>query len=345
MTTNLNLSLRHPHKKGDRALSQLPDIQQAINEFTAQHDRDQDSISEGGFLICPHYGPWIASLGLSTEDIQELTAYSVLQASKAPNEGVDISLAALLDRAELPPGWREAYSWAFIPPVNTDFLFIMKSALYGEIERRLFQTPPQATQDALALAHLVEAATELESVWINLANAGNYLPMGHVEDWWPQYMSMIDSCLSSSDLAALSETAGSVSETEALSALTPPERLASIYGGWSTVASANPRLPADLVNRELESDWNLLFHPNADRETAWSLIQEILESGDYEELGFCMREFDQMRDGNWFEFSRFAVDSPQATWLKTKILEWCNNNLDDEDERDEALELMGIEIP
>lgn len=335
------MSLRHPRQKGDRALSQLPDIQQAIHEFTARHDGSQDPDSRVGFSICSHYGPWIDSLGFSTQAIQELTAYSVLQSSKAPNEGVDI--AALLDRADLPPGWKEAYSWALIPPVNTDFLYIMKSALYGEIERRLFQAPPQTTQGALALAYLVEAAFALEGVWIDLANAGNYLPMGDVEDWWPQYILIINAHLSASDLAGLSEAIGGVSETESLSSVTPPERLAALYSRAGSVVEANPRLPAELVNKALEKDWNLLFHPNADREKAWSVIQGILEGGDYEELGFCMIEFDQMRDSNWFEFSRFAVDSPQALWLKTKILQWCNDNIDDEDEKEEALDLMGIE--
>lgn len=323
-------------------MSQLPDIQKAINEFTAQHDRDQDSISEGGFLICPHYGSWIASLNLSLQEIQELTAFSALQAEP---ESSDMSyISSLLDHADLPQGWKEAYLWGLVSPVNEKFLFIVKSALYGEIDRRLFHNPPQTAQEALALAYLVEATTGLEGAWIDRANAGNYLPMGHVEDWWPQYMSIIDSNLAPSDLAALSETVGSVSETEAVSALTRPERLAAIYAVWSTVAAANPRLPADLVNQELENDWNLLFHPNAHQETAWLVIQGILESGDYEDLGYCMREFDNMRDGNWFEFSRFAVDSPQAIWLKAKILEWCNDNMDD-DVREEALELMDIDVP
>ena len=258
-------------------MSQLPDIQQSIQEFTTVHDISRDPDSRVGFSICPHYGPWIDSLGFSTEEIQELTAYSVLQASRAPNEGVDI--AALLDRADLPQGWKEAYSWAFIPPVNTDFLYIMKSALYGEIERRLFQAPPQTTQGALALAYLVEAAIELEGVWIDLANAGNYLPMGHVEDWWPQYISIINAHLSASDLVGISDAIGGVSETESLSSVTTPERLAVLYARHSTLAAVNPRLPADLVNNELERDWNLLFHPNADREKAWSVIEGILESG------------------------------------------------------------------
>jgi hypothetical protein len=323
-------------------LTQLPDIQKAIQEFTTGHDWSQDPDSAAGFSICSHYGPWIASLNLSTQEIQELTAFSVLQTRQESDNVVDVG--ALLNRADLPEGWKEAYSWGMSPPVNEKFVYIVKSALYGEIERRLFHTSTKTAAETLALAYLVEAAIEIEGAWINRTNAINYVPMGHLEDWWPQYMSFINSSLSASDLAALSETAGSTTETEALSSVTPPERLATLYAKWSTVVAANPRLPPELVNREMEKDWNLLFHPNAEREKSWSVIQQILESGDYEDLGACMAEFWDMKDGNWFEFSRFAVDSSQAMWLKKKIFEWCNENLD-EDEREEALDLMALEAP
>ena len=323
-------------------MSQLPDTPKAINDFTAGHDRSQDSISEGGFCVCPHFGAWIAGLDLSADDSATLTAFSVLQAER--ESGDERYISALLDHAALPQGWKEAYLWGSIAPVNEEFLYIVKSALYGEVERRLFHTPPQTPQDVLALAYLVEATTGLEAAWINRTNSINYIPMGHLEEWWPKYMSIVNSTLTPSDLAALSETAGSVTESEALSSVIQPERLAELYSSWSTVAAANPRLPADLVNRKLETDWNLLFHPNADREKAWSVIQGILEDGDYEDLGSCMSEFWDMKDGNWFEFSRFAVDSPQALWLKARILEWCNENMDDEDEKEEALDFMGIEV-
>lgn len=324
-------------------MSQLPNIQTTINDFTTGHDRSQDSVSSGGWSVCPHYGEWVEGLDLSADESAALTAFSVLQAEGDSNDERYIN--ALLEHAELPQGWREAYLWGSNPPVNEEFVYIVKSALYGEIDRRLFHTPPQTTQEALALAYLVEGTTGLEAAWINRADAYNYVPMGHLENWWPQYMSIIDSNLAPSDLAALSETAGSATETEALSSVTPPERLAALYARWSTVVAANPRLPADLVNQELENDWRLLFHPNADRERSWSVIQQILEDGDHEDLGSCMTAFWDMKDGNWFEFSRFAVDSPQAIWLKTRILEWCNDNIDDEDEREEALELMGVEVP
>jgi len=323
-------------------VSQLPDFQKAINDFTTGHDRSQDSISEGGFSVCPHFGAWIAGLDLSADDSATFAAFS---ASQVEGEFSDERyISALLDHADLPEGWQEAYLWGSIPPVNEEFLYIVKSALYGEVQQRLFHSPPQTPQDALALAYLVEATTGLEAAWINRTSSINYIPMGHLEEWWPKYMFIVDSTLSPSDLAALSETAGSSTESEALSSVVQPERLAKIYSSWSTVAAANSRLPAEMVNRKLDTDWNLLFHPNADREKAWSVIQGILENGDYEDLGSYMGEFWDMKDGNWFEYSRFAVDSPQALWLKARILEWCDENMDDEDEREEALDFMGIEV-
>ncbi len=323
-------------------MSRIPDIQKVITDFTNSHDSSQDPDSSVGLSVCPHYGEWVAGLDLSADDSAALTAFSALQAEQ--NSGYERHTSALLDLADLPAGWREAYLWGSNRPVNEEFVYIVKRALYGEVERRLFHNTPKTPREALALAYLVEATTGLEAAWINRNNRQNYLPMGHLEDWWPQYMSIIDSLLSAGDLAALSEIAGSTTETEALSTVTPPERLAALYA-QSTVAAANPRLPADLVNEELENDWRLLFHPNAERGKSWSVIQQIIEDGDYEDLGSCMIEFNDTKDYDWFEFSRFAVDSPQAIWLKTKILDWCNDNLDDEGEREEALELMGIEWP
>ena len=317
-------------------MTQLPDIQKVINEFTTQHDRDQDSISEGGFLICPHYGPWIASLNLSEQEIQELTAFSALQAEQEPSD--DSYISSLLDHADLPQGWKEAYLCGLVTPVNEKFLFIVKSALYGDIDRRLFHNPPQTAQEALALAYLVEATTGLEAAWINRADAHNYIPMGDLRKWWPLYISTIDGLLSPQHLRQLSEVAQFSTETEALSLVTPPQRLSEIYGH----AVANPNLPYDFVNSNLDKDYELLFHPNADRERAWEIIQSLLADGDFGDLTNLFAEFHNMRDDNWFQFSGFATDSPQATWIRSRIRKWCEEQIEDDDERADVLEELGL---
>jgi hypothetical protein len=142
-------------------------------------------------------------------------------------------------------------------------------------------------------------------------------------------------------LAHLSELEGGVSIVEALSSVTPPDRLAEMQKrqSWSC-AAANPRLPASVVNEAVTDDWSLVFHPNVDAERAWPIILEDLESGGGE-LEQWTRPFDNMRDDGWIAFADFPRGA-SAELLRQRIAEWCREHMDEEGSQ-ELLDSLGIE--
>lgn len=88
----------------------------------------------------------------------------------------------------------------------------------------------------------------------------------------------------------------------------------------------------------------LLFHPNAEPEKSWVIIQQALESGRGWWLDEYIGEFHSMRDNNWTQFAGFGIDGPHALLLRRRIATWCEENIEDEDERLELLHSIGIDL-
>jgi hypothetical protein len=322
-------------------MSSLADIEAASQEFASGHSFDQDVWSTSmGMHLCPHFGPWITDL--APVNSEEWSAFSALTPGM-PSNSATAALASL-QMAELPPGWMQSLTWALKTAPASEFVGIAIGALYGLVAQRLYESPPTQASDVRALVYLVEGTVEFEYAYIEAIDSINYVPMGNVEVWWRDYLSTVDATLTDADLRQVSQARGGACETEMLSSLTPGDRLVELYkgSGVSSTLAANPNLPADLVNEQMKDDWSLLFHPNADRDRSWEIIQGVLEDGEYEDLANSTMEFGNMRDDNWYAWSGFGTASPQAQWLKDRMRQWIEENMDDDDEREEALEMLGV---
>lgn len=319
----------------------LVDVDDACTAFARTHDWNQDVPTFMGVDACPHFGPWAEALlpanGLTDEN-RALSKHRDAQ----PDAHVTRVLV-LLEGADVPPAWTGALGALTGCNERQPVAWAAVHALYGVIADRL-SAPLEAREDAVSLAHLVEATTLYEAWVIKDTESYNYVPMGTVAVWWQTYLEHIDEWVTADDLQALSEVAGGVSETESMSSVTPPARLTELYAASpSSGVAANSRLPGPTVNASMSSDWNLLFHPNADPEVSWAIIRQALEDGEGEDLASCMQPFDNMRDDSWAAWAEFAVDGPHADLLRGRIAGWCADNMDDGDERDELLDMLGIE--
>lgn len=304
--------------------------------FGSGHDWSGDASTAIGASSCPHFGPW-------ADAVMAEAGLAVPPPWHEPDGQLE-TVIGLLKHANVPDSWAYAIGAISECVDRGQVLWAASHALYGEVAKRL-SLPETSRESAIALAYLVEATTLFES-WVgNTMNAYNYIPMGFAPGWWPDYIDRIDKWVMAADLLEISKVAGGVSETESFSSLPSAERLKEIYAlSPSAGVKENPSLPRELVNSEMETDFDLLFHPNADPEKSWVIISRLLESGDGEDLADSMREFDNMRDDGWTGFAGFAVDGPHAELLRGRIAAWADDNVEDDDEREEFLETLGFEI-
>jgi len=318
-------------------------LDQAVANFVSDHDFANDPRSQRlGTGLCPHLGPWITDV---TATISSAEQFAEL-ASRIQDEPSDPAKASLvaLHRADLPAGWAEVLTWAVKADPAGEFVLIAIGALYGLVEERLYGSDTSSPSDVKSLVYLVEGVAGFEYAYIEASNSQNYIPLGDADIWWPDYMSVVNTSLTHADLREISDTLGDACDTEMLSILTPGDRLAELSSTYphSSVVAANANLPSNIVNERMKDDWALLFHPNANKDRSWEIIQGILSDGSYEDLGYYMYEFSNLRDDNWFALSGFASTSPQALWLKERMKQWIEANIDDEYEQAEMFEMLGI---
>jgi hypothetical protein len=322
-------------------MAELVDFNAACAAFAQSHDRGQDLPIAFGMDACPHFGPWAQQLLPAGHLTDEDRAYQALRTA-SPDSQLATALV-LLERAGVSSSWIGVIEGIAVCDERKPAEWAAVYALYGLVAEYLSR-PLHSREDAVALAHLVEATTLFESWVIKDTDSYNYIPMGFVQGWWPAYLEAIDAWVTPADLLALSQAEGGVSETEAQSSVTPPDRLAEIYAASPSVgAGVNPNLPDSFVNAAMAGDLDLLFHPNADPEKSWAVISGLLESGDGEDLAVTMREFENMRDDSWSSFWGYGINGPHATLLRGRIASWCAENINDEDERLELLEMLGID--
>lgn len=304
--------------------------------FAAGHDIDKDIPTVLGIEKCPHFDAWVKELSTPGDLSEQADSYI-----RGTGRTVDLSVeqcARLLEKSDAPADWAPAIRALSVAPNHSDVAFAAVGALYGVAAERL-SAPTNSREEVLPIMYLIEAAMALEEWAIRDSDSSNYVPMGHVEQWWPYYLRTIDEFATPEDLEELSSVAGRFTETEGLSSLTPPARLVEICGKSAGIAEANPNLPAEYVNEHL---WDFLFHPNADPEKSWEVIRATLEEGDGEDLAMAMQEFDNMRDDGWMAFAGFSTNGPHAELLRGRIRNWVTENLD-EDEAEELLILIGMD--
>lgn len=314
------------------------DFDAACAVFAAGHDVDEHEESVVGVPACRHFGQWVDQLAESHDLAVQVPDY--LASKNATVAPLIAEVTRLLGRADVPISWPLAIQALSVSDDRREASFAAVDALYGLVSDRL-RVPTRSRADVLPIMYLVEAVMSLEAWVIQDAEAFNYVPMGDVKYWWPYYLTAMDEFVSIEDLSELSRTAGRVTETEGLSSLTPATRLVEICQLRVGLAEANPNLPAEYVNSHL-SNWDLLFHPNADPEESWKVIAAVLEAGDGEDLAMAINEFDNMRDDNWVAFAGFSTEGPHAEYLRDRIKTWCGENLDAE-ESEELLSLLGID--
>lgn len=319
-------------------MTEHTDFDAACAAFAAKHDIDEDIQTVLGIDDCPHFDTWVQGLGAAGDLNMRADAY-IRDSGHTVSSAIE-QCARLLERSDAPANWAPAIRALTVAPDHRDLAFAAVGAVYGLAAARLSK-PTNAREDVLPIMYAVEAAMALEAWAIQDSESYNYVPMGHVDHWWPYYLGAMDEFVTVEDLAELSAVAGRVTETEGLSSLTPPARLVEICGLTSGIAEANPHLPSDYVNKNL-NDFTLLFHPNADPEKSWDIIRASLESGDGEDLTMAINQFDNMRDDGWVAFAGFSTNGPHAELLRGRIQKWCSENLD-EDEAEELLSLIGLD--
>lgn len=314
------------------------DFGAACTAFAADHDIDHDVPTVLGIENCPHFNTWVEGL-TATGDLREQADAYIQGTGRTMDPAVE-QCARLLEKSDAPSNWAPAIRALSVAPVHRDVSFAAVGAIYGLAADRLSK-PTNSSEEVLPIMYAVEAAMALEAWAIQDSESYNYVPMGHVDHWWPYYLGAMDEFATAEDLAELSAVAGTVTETEGLSSLTSPDRLIEIYQAISGIGAANPNLPGEFVNANLD-DFTLLFHPNADPEKSWEAIRATLEAGDGEDLAMAINEFDNMRDDGWVAFAGFSTNGPHADLLRGRIQEWCSENLD-EAEAEELLSLIGLD--
>ena len=289
---------------------------------------------------CSHFQDFVTACMSLFQSSDSLAAFVALESHDLDRQALEA--IALLSEAGLPDGWIPAIKVVMMQPCEVRVPPApLVSVLYAELERRIFESPPDTREGAIQLAFLAEGATGIDYWYREKINYIHYVPTPNIEMWWPPYQALVDAYASGEDLGRVSSLNGGGSDTEALSSVTAPERLIELYQTWNASAvAANSNLPREFVHEEMVNDVNLIFHPNADIDQAWSMLQEVLERDPWE-LDGVTREFDDMLNDDWFHMSRFAVDSNQAVALRQRAADWCQLNLEDQSERDAVMDLLG----
>lgn len=314
------------------------DIENACADFARGHNSEEHEESVVGVQVCRHFGAWVDQLSQNGNLAVDVPAY--LTDKSATVDPAIAEVSRLLARANVPASWPLVIEALSVSTERREVIFAAVDALYGVVSDRL-RVPTNSREDVLPIMYVVEAVMALEAWAIQDADANNYVPMGDTKYWWPYYITAMDEFVTVEDLAELSRTAGRITETEGLSSVTPPERLVEICEQSFGIAQANPNLPADYVNAHL-AQWELLFHPNADPEKSWAEIEQALAAGEGEDLANVMIEFNDMKDDGWVAFAGFATNGPHAELLRSRMREWCENNLED-DEKEEMLSILNLD--
>jgi hypothetical protein len=289
---------------------------------------------------CLHFQDFVTACMSHFHSSDSLAAFVALQSQELDRQALEA--IALLSEAGLPDGWIPAIKVVMMQPFEVTLPPVpLVSVLYVELERRIFGSPPQTREGAIQLAFLAAGATGLDYWYWDKTDWIHAIPTPNIDLWWPRCQALVDAYVSAEDLRRVSTLNGGGSDVEALSAVTAPGRLVELYQTWSgSAVAANPNLPREFVHEEMVNDVNLIFHPSADIERAWSVLEEILMRDPWVLEGIS-REFEDMLNDDWFQMSRFAVDSDQAVALKQRAAGWSQLNIEDEVERRSVMDLLG----
>lgn len=208
-------------------MSSAIDFDAACAVFSVGHDIEEDIPTVLGIEKCPHFDAWVKELSVSGDLGEQVDTY-IRGTGRTVDPAVE-RCARLLQKSDAPADWAPAIRTLSVAPDHLDVAFAAVGALYGVAGDRL-SAPTNSREEVLPIMYLIEAAMALEAWAIRDSDSYNYVPMGHVEQWWPYYLRAMDEFATPEDFEELSSVAGRVTETEGLSSQTPPARLVEIYG-------------------------------------------------------------------------------------------------------------------
>lgn len=296
---------------------------------------------DAGMFGQPGFAEWASRTfpeePLSDADIVAVLASDHCETDPDPTGGPDISLILdLLTHAQLPGSVLNAVR---VLDALGPARWLAELGLYESVDLRLKSGCPDRAS-AIALAHLVESAIAMDFRTLARADSTNGIPMSGAQDWWPRYIELIDEHITAEDLLALTmQTQSNGSDTEAFSSRTPPERLAAMLAAGNPAVANNARLSRSSIIAAIRNGQScLFFHPNLELEEAWDLLLERLKEHEGE-LDPELRDWDNMRDDGWWNFSWFQVVAPNAPELRARIANWLRENVDDPED---LLEQYGL---
>lgn len=158
-------------------------------------------------------------------------------------------------------------------------------------------------------------------------------PVAHshaLPGWIHSYLRVINDYGTAEDLRALTRVTGDrLCITEAWSVHPDPSEVVAVQPDTAgTYYSVAPNLPAEFVNRHLADNGDLLFHPNADVDLSWAVLEVVLRE-DPELAVELMSAFNNIREDGWPKVLGYAISGPLAEPMRQRISQWCDEDRDD----------------
>ena len=317
------------------------DVAGRFEVYGAAHVTLVDPFTNIDQYECEHFNPWVSEFpwpgGLPSDaSLKSITASFTAGSS-------DQSALRLLLRSCLSKSMVVGMFAVLTLPEGADFAAARRSAFgacFREIHPRL-EAGEQSRESVLALCYLLEGTLFFGDALIDREEIHGPAH-GGLAVWGPPIIEMANEYLVPEDLAELDAVA-SGSMLAAMCPRTDPDTLRSMYAGsMSNAVSNNPSLPQDVVHSGLSSpdpDFNLLFHPHADPEQSWGIIEGLLDNDDWESLEEACRDWESVSENGVVGFSRFQSVGPHAWLLRRRIRDWCQEN---PESGDEVLEMLDI---
>lgn len=296
----------------------------ALGAALAEHDWSEDSDTVLGTVSCKHWASW-------ADDFFDLDLIAESSAAEREVGPLLATAQALLTSAGVPESWQRLAEGlpGLEATVRSQGVRSLRSALNGHFAELLTRDEHDRSI-AKSLAYTFESTNFLDDWLVTVDNDHNYIPQWGIERWIDPYFRVINTHSTPDDLRALSRVTGDrMCITEAWSVHPDPSEVVAVQpDAAGTYYSVAPNLPAEFVNSHLAENGDLLFHPNADVELSWAVLEEVLR--DEPDVAVdLMSAFSNLRDDGWPRLLGYAINGPLAEPLRQRISEWCDEDPDD----------------